>query len=379
MLLGLALGIATVEFGLRLAKRLSPAVGLRVLHEARPDRPWLYGLRPGARSAHDGGGAVHYAINAEGFRDRSFSRTKPEGMIRVLVVGDSVAFGFGTRIEETFPKQLESLLHSRRPTEVLNFGVGGYNAYTEAALLADRGLAWQPDLVLVQFSINDLNDPTLHFDVHTRTSLGELPTAAFPDPAQRAPVAPVPAGPWCRTLLACALLDDLRLSRTLRDPAWQAATFQPPLELPPGASRAWLARLYGDMNRRSREVGARFAVLAFPYRPQVYGGVAGNVQAVLGEIGEAGGWPTVDLVPAFRRAARSDAPPLFLDLWHPSAAGHRVAARAIAQAIETNDLLPISAPRTPQAAPDGPVTRDRPLPARPPPQGPPPHASAPEA
>lgn len=36
---------------------------------------------------------------------------------------------------------------------MLNLAVNGYNPYNEAALLADRGTAYQPDLVLVEFGV----------------------------------------------------------------------------------------------------------------------------------------------------------------------------------------------------------------------------------
>src|SRR5262249_22975644 len=83
-----------------------------------------------------------------------------------------------------YPAQLEVLLtsESTQPrVEVLDFDVDGYNAYAEAMQFADLGRAYQPDLVMIQFCINDLNDPTLHFDRRTRLHLGRLPGAAFPN------------------------------------------------------------------------------------------------------------------------------------------------------------------------------------------------------
>ena len=103
-----------------------------------------------------------------------------------------VAFGYGVEMQQTFPKRMEAQLEARRSTartagathiEVLNLGVSGYNPYTEAALLADVGPSYQPDLVLVQFCINDLNDPTLHFNVQARLHMGTIPDAAYPEPS----------------------------------------------------------------------------------------------------------------------------------------------------------------------------------------------------
>ncbi len=334
---GVALGAALVELGLRLFAPPDPAPGLRRLHEARPDRPWLYGLRPGARSRHSRSIPVEYAVNADGFRDLPRAPVKPAGTLRVLVLGDSVTFGFGVERAEAFPAQLEARLAG---AEVLNLGVGGYNPYTEAALLADRGLAYQPDLVLVQFSVNDLNDPTLHFDAHTQQRLGEIPAAAFPDPGHRLPRPPPPASELCRRIRVCGLLDDARVWLFRRRAGVREASFAPRLELPPGPERRWLAGLYGEMDRAAAGAGAAFAVLAFPHRPQIAGDVSDRLQRDVAGIGEDGGWPTLNLVPAFRAAAPAAPEPLFLDLWHPNAAGHRVAAEAIRRELAARGLVP---------------------------------------
>ena len=38
--------------------------------------------------------------------------------------------------------------------EVLSFGAGGYNPYTEAELFKDIGVSYEPDLVVVQFFVS---------------------------------------------------------------------------------------------------------------------------------------------------------------------------------------------------------------------------------
>jgi hypothetical protein len=170
VLLGLTTGLAAAELALRVLP-MTPASDVRGLHELRPDRPWLYGMRPGAEMRGPGG--VRYQVNADGFRDHTYTRPKPGGTFRIVVLGHSVAFGWGVALEDTYPKLLEARLATLAPgkrLEVLNLGVSGYNAYTEAALFRDVGVGYQPDLVMVEFGINDLNDPTLHFDAQTRRS-----------------------------------------------------------------------------------------------------------------------------------------------------------------------------------------------------------------
>jgi lysophospholipase L1-like esterase len=319
------------------------ASDLRGLHEPRPDKPWLYGLRPGARGTLPVSGDVLYEINGEGFRDRLHARPKPAGTFRILVLGDSVSFGYGVAADDVYPARMEALLGGG--FEVLNFGVGGYNPYNEAALLRDVGASYEPDLVLVQFCNNDLSDPTLHFDAQTRLRLGTIPAAAYPDPGAAAP----PTAGWrrtalslCRSLRVCALVDDALLRRNAASPDDGARldALRSHQAIPPGPARAWLAGLYGEMAGFAADHGAGFAVAIFPFEAQVVGSAGHRLQAELVDLGRAGGWQAVDLLPAFAAARADGEGPLFLDVWHLSAAGHRVAARALVAELRRRALLP---------------------------------------
>lgn len=340
---GLAIALLLVEGVLR---ALGPPQGVderRGLHELRPDRPWLYGLRPGASGHLPISGNIPYTVNADGFRDRLYTRPKPKDVYRVLVLGDSVAFGFGVAQEQTFPAVLEERLAGTSPTvEVLNLGVSGYNPYTELALFQDLGVDYEPDLVVAQFCINDLNDPTLHFDVQTRMHLSMIPDAAFPDPSQRrgAAAGASVALRWCRRSQLCSRLDELRLAWTTPEPdeaAQRAAAV--PIEGEAGPEWAWLEARYSELARAVRDADAEFVLLAFPYPGQLGDAAAHPVQERLVELGRRGGFLTVDPLPAFRAATR-ERTNLFLDWWHPTPAGHRLAAAELERQLGCAGLLP---------------------------------------
>ena len=108
------------------------------LHAKHPKRFWV--PRPGTRQ-----------VNADGFRGPRGERPKPRDLLRVIVLGDSVAFGIGVAEDDTFPALLASLISAATAgrSEVLNLGVNGYNAYLESALFADIGASYEPDLVLL--------------------------------------------------------------------------------------------------------------------------------------------------------------------------------------------------------------------------------------
>ncbi len=109
-------------------------------------------------------GAVR--INSHGFRDREFTLAKPPGTTRIAVLGDSVVWGHGIRIEDTFPKQLEALLAERAvgTWEVLNFGVSGYSLQQEVEQFLEHARKFDPDIVILGTSVNDLHYSSVEGD-----------------------------------------------------------------------------------------------------------------------------------------------------------------------------------------------------------------------
>jgi lysophospholipase L1-like esterase len=95
--------------------------------------------------------------NSLGFRDREHRVEKPEGTYRILILGDSISMGLMVKDDEDiFPNVLERRLKTLQGNaEVLNFGVSGYNTRQEVATLIKKGLVYDPDLVVVQYCLND--------------------------------------------------------------------------------------------------------------------------------------------------------------------------------------------------------------------------------
>jgi lysophospholipase L1-like esterase len=100
------------------------------------------------------------SINSQGLRDREFTLAKPQGVYRVLMLGDSTTFGWGVREEDTAAKILERKLNAHLPpgydkAEVLNAGVGNYDTVQEVTYYETRGRDFHPDLVVLVYFIND--------------------------------------------------------------------------------------------------------------------------------------------------------------------------------------------------------------------------------
>jgi hypothetical protein len=100
-------------------------------------------------------------INNLGLHDtRDYSLDKSDRTFRILLLGDSVAFGHGSLYEHTYAYLLEQRLKSWRPDvdwQIWNAGVPGYNSSQELAYLQKVGPIYRPDLVIVGFHPNDIN------------------------------------------------------------------------------------------------------------------------------------------------------------------------------------------------------------------------------
>jgi hypothetical protein len=101
-------------------------------------------------------------INAHGLRDEEIPYTKADGEKRVLVLGDSVTFGWGVSQGENFTDRMESILREQtgEQWQVINAGVNGYNTEQEATFLRIEGMRYSPDYVLLIYVSNDV-DPVL--------------------------------------------------------------------------------------------------------------------------------------------------------------------------------------------------------------------------
>lgn len=155
--------LSVLEIGLR-ALGVDPMSDLRgrilqinhfaVRSSANPAR--AYELVPGAKGpAH----RCFISINSHGMRDKERGMAKADRGHRVLVIGDSVAFGVHVEAEQTFPALLEErCVQQDIRTEVFNMGVIGYDTSQSLAFLEETGLAFDPDVVVLAHCMNDVED-----------------------------------------------------------------------------------------------------------------------------------------------------------------------------------------------------------------------------
>jgi lysophospholipase L1-like esterase len=103
---------------------------------------------------------VPVSISSYGHRDQEYKVEKHESVYRIVVLGDSTTFGWGAPVEQTIAKTLEAEINKQQiagydRVEVINAGVGNYNTVQEVTHYLTYERAFKPDLVLLQYFIND--------------------------------------------------------------------------------------------------------------------------------------------------------------------------------------------------------------------------------
>jgi len=249
--------------------------------------------------------------NSLGYRDREHARAKPAGTYRIVVLGDSIAAGYGVaRTEEVFPARLEARLRRRGlPVEVLNFAVSGYNTEQEVETLRARALAFAPDLVLVAYCHNDTKPPDPRIIAALREARGKRRLARTA---------------LDRTLRWSALYRFLRfavLDPTPWDPSQRGAA---PADTVVGS----LHELAELADRRDFDV----LLAVFPLLTQPYEKGHGKRHDILADVAQREGFHHLDLRPAFRDCGRP-LEELRFDRYHPTPSGHACAAAALSDAV----------------------------------------------
>lgn len=148
---GIALVLGVVELGARLMWSredvlYNPALGFLEDHATL-----FWTLKPSSTSLLPSG--VTITTNALGLRSPEIEKSKPEGVTRVLVLGESGAFGETVRDEQLFPRLMETRLNEltkgKRRWEVVNAAAPRYSTWQSYIYLEERGIYLEPDLVLV--------------------------------------------------------------------------------------------------------------------------------------------------------------------------------------------------------------------------------------
>lgn len=196
VLFALVVALAVAEGVARLIyKERYVVFELQGIHQPSEYPEILYELRPEAHLSFfykDQQETIHYRINSLGLRGDEIKPEKPLKTIRIITLGDSVTFGVRIDQPNIYSQQLQKLLNDWAEEqnipvgfEVLNPSACGWNTFNEVSWLEKRGIRLKPDIVLLQFSMNDVDDPLVHMGTTVLYHLKEIPREFFPaDPGR---------------------------------------------------------------------------------------------------------------------------------------------------------------------------------------------------
>jgi lysophospholipase L1-like esterase len=319
-LVGLIL-LGGLELVLRIAlkRTLTAETGFPLIPSKIP------GLQYQLEPNHAAGGIQ---TDENGFRLRPATSTPAQ--YKILILGDSISFGSGVPYSQSYVPALEDRLSRALGVTVAvwNAGVPGYNTSQEAAMLDRAAPLIHPDLVVVQFCMNDYLDPPV------LTAGGNLD--------QSSSIAESGSGFSLIALLyrshALVFLKekfkDIERARPEWFPVW--AHYIHRVQKKPGWQRAKQALL--RIQESSERNHARLLFVIFPVEQQLrIGDRAAQDDLIL--FTREHGIDTLDLYDSFRARWRDG---LYVDFWeqvkqfdklHPNPRGHALAAEQIAGAI----------------------------------------------
>jgi hypothetical protein len=182
MMLSVVCTLLVIEAGVRLAAQLrepgeeSAAKVLYSKSSREAPREWeeaqlgdfvqgsevpdvIYELMPNVRATFLG---KRLMTNAAGFRGEMSPVGRQPGDVRIVGLGDSIMFGWGSNDGEAYLEVLGQELRSVYrgcDWQIINAAVPGYNTYMEVAALRHKWLVYEPDLVVIDFVGNDLDLP----------------------------------------------------------------------------------------------------------------------------------------------------------------------------------------------------------------------------
>jgi lysophospholipase L1-like esterase len=197
LLINLALLLISTVIGLLLSEIALRLMGRGPLYVSpERDRFWKYDSllgwahQPGQEGIFESPQfRTSVVINQKGLRDRDHSYERVNDAKRILVIGDSFAWGYGVEESERFSQILENSLN----VEVINAGVSGYSTDQELLWLQTEGVKYDFDLVILVMAGNDIGDNdqqlvhTIYYKPQFVLEAGRLILKGTPVPKASAP------------------------------------------------------------------------------------------------------------------------------------------------------------------------------------------------
>lgn len=255
--------------------------------------------------------------DSHGFRNNEISPEKKTGQFRIMLIGDSAAFGWPLNDRQNFSWFLQKNLRRTLPGKdftVINAAVCGYSSLQGKRLLEEKGWNFNPDLLIIAFN----ND-------------------AFIDVAEDKDR--LPSG------------KNISLKKNLSKSALYLSMKQlffhsrinpeddvviPPGKGKPRISPADIEKIYAGMLSEAQKRGVKVIVVSMPLRGRVreFPGMQ-QYREIMKKTAEENSALFVDFITEWNNSISGV---LFVDDIHPGAVGHKIIAERLSEVIQDKNL-----------------------------------------
>lgn len=304
-----------------------------------------------------GGGSYDFATNADGIRaSHNYSFEKPEGVTRLIVLGDSYAAGQFVSNDQRFSEHMERLVPG---LEVINLALEGTGTDQQALLYEQVGLRYEHDAVMIlpflQNIRRNLADARESYDTSGRKILRAKPRFKICDDGSlelcNVPVSAEPVTAFGTLLDENASfaarfktkVSASKAGRTLKRMVFAIRPWEPFPEYATAKTPAWKL-----MKAILRRIGSQASPRPFIIAPVFYSSyvrfrMARNYWRRFSELSDAPHTHTVDLLPSFREQG-AEAVKCFQEPHdcHFSTHGHLVVAQSLIRELQQRGVIQIS-------------------------------------
>jgi lysophospholipase L1-like esterase len=282
-------------------------------------------------------------VDSLGYRGDDFPRRKSEGEYRIVLVGDSGTWGDFVDDDEALPAQLEEQLSgSCTNVRVVNAGLGGSSILSQAHMVR-RSLSIDPDLVLLRFNENDIDDllqePIWERIASNRAAKSRFPfSIAYPLLRQTAI--------WNLGLTVRARVRNRQTARAEAEARRSGRVgVSPSRNSPSPSSETDRREVYGRELESIRSdlsaAGVKFVFIVSPSHQTVAGTRDTELLDWANETARALGIPTIELLEPLVGSGREIEELYLLPRdGHASPLGYRIAAEALATELVSTHLPP---------------------------------------
>jgi len=319
LLVSVIVALGAAEIGLRLlgyrGEPISRITNIYLVND--PVLDWRYVPNSEVRS-----GRTVYHYNAAGFRDVDHAQRKPAGVTRIIALGDSVTEGYEVELNSIFARALQTKLGDKY--EVINIAAGGLNTPQEIHLLERVGMGYEPDVVVVNFVLNDADFYTQYAPALRAGEQGDSRIAML-----NVPIPPVVKRALKSSAAIYMLKDGAESIRARLLGTASNGNYYDRLWANP-TNRRKVTDAFARLAALQRQGRFEVLIMIWPLITDYSSYRFQPIHAWVADEARKAGFPVVDLLPQFSPLPYRTLQVSAEDAVHPNAKGHRIGVEAFA-------------------------------------------------